>query len=140
MSYFPRGTPGPEPAIDDAAFWEWCAKGELRFQRCAGCGRFRLPPMPACSHCRSFEFEWVRAPETGEVFSFTVVHHAAHRAIGPALPYNIAIVAFPECDGVRLVSNVMDAAPGELEIGMRVGLAWDTAGNGRTVPRFKKMA
>ena len=138
MSYFPPGTPGPEPTLDDTAFWDYCARHELRFQRCVGCGRFRLPPMPACPHCRSLEHEWVRAPETGEVFSFTVVYHAAVPEIAAALPYNIAIVAFPECDGVRLVSNVMDASAEEMRIGMRVRLAWDTAGNGRTVPRFRK--
>lgn len=138
MAYFPAGTPGPEPTIEDAAFWDYCARHELRFQRCSHCGRFRLPPMPACKHCKSLAAEWVKAPETGHVFSFTIVHHAAHPSMAAALPYNIAIVEFPECDGVRLVSNVMDAGPEDMRIGMRVRLAWDTAGNGRTVPRFRK--
>lgn len=137
MGYFPEGTPGPEPTIDDGPFWSYCDKHELRFQKCASCGHFRLPPGPACPNCRSFEAEWVKAPEVGEVFSFTVVHHPAHAAVKPILPYNIAIVAFPECNGVRLISNVIDAVPEQVKIGMKVRLVWDKAGNGATVPRFK---
>ena len=54
------------------------------------------------------------------------------------LPYNIVIVDFPECGHARLVSNLVDAAPDEIYIGMRITLVWETAGNGMFVPRFKK--
>ncbi len=138
MAYLPDAIPGPEPSIDDAPFWEFCEKGELRFQRCGGCSRHRMPPSAYCPHCHSREVAWVRAPETGEVFSFTVVHHAAHPDIHTALPYNVAIVIFPECDNVRLISNVIDAGEEEMTIGMPVKLVWETAGNGRKVPRFRK--
>ena len=54
------------------------------------------------------------------------------------VPYNVAIVDFPECDHARLVSNVIDVAPTDIRIGMAVTLAWETAGNGMIVPRFKR--
>jgi uncharacterized OB-fold protein len=82
--------------------------------------------------------EWVRAPETGVVFSFTIVHHPAHPAVAPSIPYNIVIVDFPECGHARLVSNLINAAPEEVRIGMNVALVWESAGNGLLVPRFKK--
>lgn len=135
MAYLPL--PGPVPDPDDAPFWEYCRQHELRFQRCTVCGRFRHPPAPCCPHCRSFESEWVRAPEVGELFSYTVVHHPVSEAIRPHLPYNIAIVAFPECGGVRLISNVVDAAPDELRIGMKLQLIWEAAPDGQPLPRFK---
>lgn len=138
MAYLPAEVSGPQPTIDDRQFWEFCQQRELRFQRCAACGRFRHPPAPVCSQCRSFESEWVRAPETGEVFSFTIVHHPAHPAMKDRLPYNIVIVDFPECGHARLVSNLIDVEPEEVRIGMPVSLVWETAGNGLTVPRFKK--
>ncbi len=53
-------------------------------------------------------------------------------------PYNIVIVDFPECDHARLVSNLIDATPEEIRIGMPVTVVWETAGNGMLVPRFKK--
>jgi len=81
----------------------------------------------------------VRAPEIGEVFSFTVVHHPAHPAVASITPYNVVIVDFPEFDHVRLVSNLIDVAPGDVCIGMRVTLVWETAGNGLIVPRFRRL-
>ena len=43
-------------------------------------------------------------------------------------------------DDVRLVSNVIDAAPGEMAVGLRVTLAWDEIENGMFLPRFRKAA
>lgn len=137
MAYLPDGVPGPEPTIDDRVFWEHCAARELRFQRCCGCGRFRHPPAPACPRCRSFDSDWVRAEDEAELFSFTIVHYSAQAAIAPALPYNVAIVRFQSFHDVRLVSNVVDAAPGDLRIGMRLTLAFEAAGNGHLIPRFR---
>jgi len=54
------------------------------------------------------------------------------------VPYNVAIVDFPECDHARLVSNVIDIAPADVRIGMAVTLVWETAGNGMILPRFKR--
>lgn len=138
MTYLPNEIPGPQPTIDDEAFWDYCQQRELRFQRCTSCERFRHPPAPVCASCRSFELEWVRAPETGVVFSFTIVHHPAHPAVASITPYNIVIVDFPECGHARLVSNLINATPEEVWIGMNVTLVWETAGNGLLVPRFKK--
>ena len=138
MAYLPNEIPGPKPTIDDKVFWDYCQQRELRFQRCAACRRFRHPPTPVCPQCRSFESEWVRAPDTGVVFSFTIVHHAAHPAVSAVTPYNVVIVDFPECDHTRLVSNLIDATPEEIRVSMPVALVWETAGNGMIVPRFKK--
>lgn len=136
MSYLPSGIPGPEPTIDDRPFWEFCDRQELRIQRCARCGRHRMPPRPACPHCQAFEHEWVQASDDAELFSFSVVHQPAHPAISEAVPYNIAIVAFPSCDHARLISNVVDVPNEELRIGMKLKVTWEKAGNGRTIPRF----
>jgi hypothetical protein len=138
MAYLPAEIPGPQPTVDDQPFWDYCQQRELRFQRCLSCRRFHHPPAPVCSHCRSFNSEWVRAPETGVVFSFTIVHHPAHPAMTNVVPYNIVVIDFPECDHVRLVSNLVDAAPDEIHIGMKVTLVWEIAGNGMLVPRFKR--
>ncbi|MGE0820817.1 MAG: Zn-ribbon domain-containing OB-fold protein [Candidatus Binatia bacterium] len=138
MAYLPNDVPGPRPRVHDRTFWNYCQQRELRFQRCAACQVFRHPPAPVCPHCRSFESDWIRAPESGVVFSFTLVHHPAHPAVAPIVPYNVVVVDFPECGHARLVSNVIDAKPEEIRIGMLVSLVWETAGNGMLVPRFVK--
>ena len=78
------------------------------------------------------------APDTGIVFSFTVVRHPAHLSMKSIVPYNVAIVDFLEYSHVRLVSNVIDATPKEIQIGMAVSLVWETSGDDMLVPRFRK--
>ena len=138
MSYLPKGTPVPQATPDDAAYWDFCARRELRFQRCKACGRFRHPPMPACFNCGSMETEWAQVPGTGTVFSYTIVHHPAHPAVKPAVPYNIVVVHLDEADDVRIVSNVIDVPPEQIAVGLRVTLAWDEIEGGMFLPRFRK--
>jgi uncharacterized OB-fold protein len=138
MSYLPHGTPLPQPNPDDQAFWDFCSRRDLRIQRCGHCGRFRHPPAPFCGVCGSGEIDWAAVPGTGSVFSYTVVHHPAHPALKAAVPYNVAVVHLDDADDVRLVSNVIDAAPADLSVGMRVTLAWDEVEGGMFLPRFRK--
>lgn len=139
MAYLPPGMPAPEPVDrDEALFWEACARRELRIQRCKGCGRFRHPPVPVCPDCRSFETEWVEVPGTGGVFSYTIAHHPVHPALKGAVPYNVALVHLDGAGDVRLVGNVVDAAPEEMRVGMRVALVWEELPDGGFLPRFRK--
>lgn len=138
MAYLPAGTPLPQPTPDDLPFWEACARRELRIQRCADCGRFRHPPMPRCPDCRSPRFDWQPVDGEGEVFSFTIVRHAVHPALRDAVPFNVAVVMLDGTGDVRLVSNVVDATPEEMRIGLRVSLVWDEVPGGGALPRFRK--
>lgn len=136
MAYLPDGLPAPEPTMDDAPFWHAVAERRLAFQQCADCGRVRHPPTPICGRCRSSALRWAEAPSHAVLFTYTVVHYAAHPAVGAAVPYNVAVVEFPELDGVRLISNLVDVAPGDLGIGMALELVWERAGEG-WLPRFR---
>jgi uncharacterized OB-fold protein len=138
MSYLPKGTPVPQPNPDDQPYWDYCAKRELRFQRCKACGRFRHPPMPACGKCGSTETEWAAVPGTGSVFTYTIVHHPTHPALKSAVPFNVVVVHLDQADDVRIVSNVIDAKPEEIAIGLRVALVWDEIEGGMFLPRFRK--
>ena len=138
MPYMPTELPAPNPTMDERPFWENCAKQRLTFQRCADCGHYRHPPTPVCGKCRSTRCEWGDAPEMGEVFTYTVVHHPSHEAVKPELAYNIAVVAFPELNGVRLVSNVIDAGPDDMRVGMKVRLVWEEHTAGVFLPRFRR--
>ncbi len=140
MPYLPLSFPAVTPTPDDAPFWAACAEERLAFQRCADCGRFRHPPTPLCAACRSARSEWVEAPPMGRLYSFTVVRHPAHPAADGAVPYNVVLVEFPDCGGVRLVSNVVDAAPEDLAVGAAVALVWDDGPGGRRLPRFRLAA
>ena len=75
-------------------------------------------------------------PGTGSVYTFTIVHHAAHPALKGTVPYNIAIVLLDGADDVRLISNVVDVPPEGMTIGLRVKVAWEEALEGCFLPRF----
>ena len=137
MAYFETATLVPDPNADDAPFWAHCAAHRLTFQRCAQCGHVVHPPIGVCPACQSFEREWIAAPSDATVFSFTWVHTAAHDAVAGAVPYNVVVVEFPDLPGVRLISNVIDAAPGTLAIGDPLTLVWEAVGE-FALPRFRK--
>jgi uncharacterized OB-fold protein len=136
MTFFPSDMPGVEPNMDDAGFWASCNQRVLAFQGCARCGVQRHPPTPMCGACRSTEVKWVEAPPRAQVYSYTVVHHAAHPAVTANLPYVVAVVTFEGLPGVRLVTNVTEIAPAEVRIGMNVSLWWDSLADARLIPRF----
>ncbi len=126
------------PDIHTREYWEFCAKRELRFQKCGGCGAFRFPPLTGCRECGSTEVEWVAVAGRGRVFSYTVVHHPAIPDVGEEVPYPVVVVEFDDAPRVRLISNVLDIAIDEVEVGMELDLVWDEPKPGVVLPRFRK--
>ena len=61
-----------------------------------------------------------------------------HPALKEVLPYNIAVVLLEGAGTVRLVSNVIDAAPYEMHVDLTVELVWEDLADGMTLPRFRK--
>ena len=80
--------------------------------------------------------QYFGAPALAEVYTYTVIHYAAHPAVKGRLPYVAAVVTFPGLDGVRLVTNVTDCEPSRVKIGMPLRLWWDDIGDGMYLPRF----
>lgn len=127
----------PLPLMEGLAreFYEWCSRGELRFQRCKGCGTFRHIPRELCAECGSFDWEWARSTGEGTVFSYTIVARALHPAFARATPYAAVVVELQE--GVRILSNVVDCAPEALRIGMPVRVDFERQTDEVTVPVFR---
>jgi uncharacterized OB-fold protein len=123
--YFPDGMPVPVPDALTAGFWEGCAARELRIQRCAQCGRYRHPPGPICSHCRSFDSDWDVSRGDGRIFSYIVVHHSVYPATNAVVPYNVAVVELDDCGGVLVTSNVVGCPNDDLAVGMPLRLVWE---------------
>lgn len=120
MSFTVRLTPNPEGL--NAEFYAWCARGELRVQRCSACGTWRHPPRVMCARCGSDAWAWERASGRGRVYTWTVTHQALVPGWADEVPYAVVVVELEE--GVRLVSAVREVAPSELRIGMEVEVAF----------------
>ncbi len=117
-------------------FYGFCRAGELRFQRCTSCGKWRHVPRPMCGGCGSWEWEWSVSSGKGKLFTWTVVRRAMHPAFPEDVPYAPAVIEMEE--GVRLVSWVVDCPPEELERGMPVEVLFEAASPEVSLPKFKR--
>lgn len=124
----PAVTPQTEP------FWTGGARGELLIVRCRTCGHRIHPPAPVCPVDLSGDVGPEPVSGLGTVHSFTINHHPWSPAAPP--PYVIALVELDEQPGLRLLTNLVDVAPDDVEIGLRVRVRFEDAGGGVFVPLF----
>ena len=129
MSAAARVLPVPTPV--SAPFWDGCAAGELRVQRCDDCEELLFPPLPACSRCLGTRLRWVPTSGRGVVYSYSVVHRPQVPSL--AVPYVVAIVELEE--GWRMATNVVDCAPEGVAVGLPVRVSFRPAGD-VTLPYF----
>jgi uncharacterized OB-fold protein len=123
----------PVISPDTKFFWDGMSAGELRIQRCGGCGALRHPPGPMCPQCGSADPGYVRAAGTGTVFSY-VVHHRPP-VPGKQLPLVIALVELDE--GVRLLAEMPGVAPDQVRIGMPVLIGYLRIDDELTLPAWR---
>ena len=123
--------PLPNPTADSRPFWDGCAAGELRYQRCALCSQTQLIPRALCAACQHDQLHWLTSRGLGRILSFTVVHRAPTAAFKEEVPYVIAIVDMEE--GFRLMVNVKDGAGKALSIGQPVRIGYRVV-DGATLP------
>ena len=118
--------PSPLATPDTERFWAAMKTGQLLLRRCTACGEVHYYPRPNCPFC-SAATEWVQAAGTGTVHSYSVMQRADP-------PYIIAFVMLEE--GVAMMTNIVDCAPGQVTIGMPVGVVFRESANGTFVPMF----
>ena len=104
----PRGKAGPVPTPETQPYWDGCAAGELRIQRCVDCGRPYFYPRPICPSCGSGNVEWFTASGKATLYSYVINHRPApgFEADGP---YAIAVVQLAE--GPRMMTSLVGVPP-----------------------------
>ena len=114
-------------------YWDGCNVGELRLQQCNDCHRHQFYPRTVCSHCDSRQLIWVTAAGEGRIASFTVVRRAISRAY--SAPYVVALIDLAE--GVRMMSNVVDADPEAVRVGDQVRVDFEAWSGALNLPVFR---
>jgi uncharacterized OB-fold protein len=109
-------------------FWDGCAQGELRYQRCAGCGRAQFYPRPFCARCGGTP-GWAVASGRGAIYAATRVSRAPTSDFAALVPYDIFLVDLDE--GFRMMAHGVAG----LSIGDRVRLSFRRHGE-RALPCF----
>ncbi|MEV5651997.1 OB-fold domain-containing protein [Nocardia sp. NPDC052254] len=118
--------PVPSTTPETEFFWTSGADGRLRIQQCLSCSALIHPPQPICRYCRG-ERRGVRVVSGyATLIGFTVNHRFSMPAM-PA-PYVVAQVALEEDPRVRLTTNAVDCEPAELELGQRMEVVFEPAG------------
>jgi len=109
-----EGLPGGAQAIGPEQFFrESLERGEFMIQRCERTGRAVFYPR-AISPFGGGPLRWEPASGEGSVYSATVVRRREDRGGD----YSVVLVDLEE--GPRLMSTVVDIAPDQVRIGMRV--------------------
>ncbi|BBZ59248.1 Zn-ribbon domain-containing OB-fold protein [Mycolicibacterium monacense] len=119
---------------DTEPFWQAAKERRLVAPQCADCHTFRLPPTPFCPSCQSKTVNWVELSGEAVVYSFAVVHGF------PGMPDLVlvpAVLDLPDAPGARLVSNIIDVAPAEVQIDMRVRVDFTAIADGWMLPVFR---
>jgi uncharacterized protein len=125
--------PHAVPSPLTTPFWDACRRGELLFQRCGQCGAATFPPTGFCRECLNAELRWERGAGRGTLYSWTVVH----RPVTPAFttPYAPAIVTLDE--GYQMVTNIVNAKPADLCLGLPVRVTFHDVSGGLVLPYFE---
>lgn len=106
-----------------ARFWrETPQRYNLGGSRCGTCQTVYFPPRSVCPTCTKHRqslgrMEPFQLSGEGEVVSYTIVHDGAE-GFEMQTPYALAIVRTVE--GPQLTGQVVDIAPGDVQIGLRV--------------------
>ncbi|MFL6119653.1 bifunctional MaoC family dehydratase N-terminal/OB-fold nucleic acid binding domain-containing protein [Actinophytocola sp.] len=140
LKFAPKPAAAPAPPLirpmvnrDTAFFWEGTAQGELRIQQCGGCGALRHPPGPMCPRCNETKPGHLVASGLGEIYSYVVHHHPP--VPGHTLPFVIALVELEE--GVRLLAELVDVDPEEVEVGLPVRIDFARVDDELTMPVWR---
>jgi uncharacterized OB-fold protein len=87
-------------------------------------------------HCQALELAPTAVSGRGTLYSFTVVERTFHAAFADRLPYVIGLVELDDQAGLRMMTNIIDAARDELQIGMPVEVTFEDRGE-RVLPQFR---
>jgi len=110
----------PLPLVlpETEAFWTGGRRGQLCIKRCPACARLWHPSQSVCVACGQRELEPAAVSGRGTVVGFTINHQ--QWLPDPVPPYVVAIVALDDDPRVRLTTNVVDAEPDDVHVGLRV--------------------
>ncbi|WP_216205895.1 bifunctional MaoC family dehydratase N-terminal/OB-fold nucleic acid binding domain-containing protein [Amycolatopsis aidingensis] len=122
----------PVISRDTEFFWEGTRKGELRIQRWGDELRHPPGPMPPDGDLAAVP-DYVVAAGTGTVYSYVVHHHPG--VPGKRLPFVVALVELDE--GVRMLGELVDADPGEVDIGLPVEVVFLRVDEELTLPGWR---
>lgn len=129
-------TPAPYVSPETRPFWLAAKEGRFVLPFCTVCERAIWYPKAFCNACGALSVEWRDASGKATVYSFSAVHRGegAYREVES---FVLALVDLDE--GPRVLTNIVDADPGTIEIGQRVQVVFHPASDDAALFRFAPM-
>ena len=135
-----RPVPIPDPVSE--SYWESAKEGRLTVQGFEGLDLLQHPPSPVPEILGGgppLEQTHPIAVEVcgcGTLFSFTILRQPFHPGFVDAIPMMIGLTELDDAPGVRILTNIVDAAPDELWIGMPMEVVFEPRGE-MALPQFR---
>ena len=129
----------PVPVSEYGAepFWAGCNDDRLCMQRCAACQRLRWHPAPLCPYCQAEACAWVEVAPTGRIHTWTVITHPVHPGAVDKVPYVVVEIALDAQPDLRMISQLVDCAPGEIVMDAKVVAGFVAHPEGQKLPVFR---
>jgi uncharacterized OB-fold protein len=128
--------PAPAPIVspETKPYWDATAEGKLVLPKCQNCGSVNWYPKVFCPVCGKFGVDWIDAAGTGTIYTFAITR----RGLGVGAHAGPYVLAYVELDeGIRMMTNIVDADLEKLAIGDKVEVVFHDTGAGTALPRFR---
>lgn len=116
-------------------FWTSLKDRKFMIQSCTDCTKQIFYPRVVCPHCGGSHVEYAEHEGTGEIYSFSVTHRTRLPGFKDEVPYVLALVDID--GGGRMMTNIIDCDPNEVQIGAKVKIAFTDVTEEITLPHFK---
>ncbi|MBK4998766.1 hypothetical protein IAE37_001042 [Pseudomonas sp. S31] len=103
----------------DGEYWAALAQGNLKMQRCDGCGQWNWPAVWRCGECGGWEHSWHAVAPQGRIYSWTRSWHDFGGPRDLPVPYISVVVELDGAGGKRLLGT-LEGNAGQPAIGLPV--------------------
>lgn len=138
MTDQPRTLP-PLPVPDEITrpYWEAARRGELAIQRCQVCRRYFHPPEVICTACGAEQLAFEPVSGRGTVYTYCVMYDRRVHGFTDRVPYVSLWVELVEQPLLIVVSNLVEAGPEDVRIGLPVEVTFERLTDEITLPQFR---
>jgi len=132
--------PVPIPDPVSAYYWENARNGKLTVQGFEGLDTRQHPPgptpeIPGGGPAGAVPIA-VEVSGRGTLYSFTVLRQPFHPGFLDAVPLLIGLTELDDAPGVRIMTNIVEADPDELTIGMPMEVVFEPRAD-MAIPQFR---
>lgn len=128
--------PMPVPTPTSQPFWDALAEHRIRIQYSSSLGEYVFYPRVLSPRTLQDDLEWREISGLGTLYTYTVTERPVSPHFADDVPQLLAVVQWDE--GPRFTTEIVEASPGELEIGMRVEPVFcDYPADGVTMLRYR---